>query len=208
MSYPQVTPLTTTPRIAALLERLHKQSSIQESAIDPTQLSSIRQQATTNPTESHLALDALMLDKFIALDEDKSHFMYNVLLSLGATTVVEAGTSFGVSTIYLALAVGHNVAARQARGEQGVKGLVIGTEKEESKAAVARRYWAEAGDEVEKWIDLKVGDLDETLAGDLGLEDGRKVDFLLLDSKFLYSYLNLYGSLLSQMCHVGDYPIC
>lgn len=131
-----------------------------------------------------------MLDKFIALEEDKCHFMYNLLLSMGATTIVEAGTSFGVSTIYLSLAVGKNVATRKAQGEADVRGVVIGTEKEDSKAAVARQHWQEAGEEVERWINLKVGDLNETLAGDLGL-DGRKVDFLLLDSKYhpIWSHL-------------------
>jgi predicted O-methyltransferase YrrM len=104
--------------------------------------------------------------------------MYQLLLTTGATTVVEAGTSFGVSTIYLALAVGKNA----ARTGQSVEGVVIGTEKEPEKAKVARRNWYEAGPEVEKWINLKVGDLNETLAGDLGLK-GRKVDLLLLDSK-------------------------
>ncbi|RVX75103.1 hypothetical protein B0A52_01380 [Exophiala mesophila] len=183
MSYPPVSPLQTTDKITSLLTRLHAQSSTQESGISSSEIGEIRRQAATDPKQGYLALDALMLDKFIALDQDKCLFMYNLLLSLGATTVVEAGTSFGVSTIYLALAVARNVEARQARGDPNVTGRVIGTEKEDSKAAIARRYWAEAGPEVEKFIDLKVGDLNETLAGDLGLCDGQKIDFLLLDSE-------------------------
>lgn len=183
MSHPPVSPLRTSAKITSLLERLHAQSSTQESGISSNELSEVRRQATADPTRGYLALDALMLDKFIALDQDKCHFMYNLLLSLDATTVVEAGTSFGVSTIYLALAVARNVEARKARGDLQAKGRVIGTEKEDSKAAIARQYWAEAGPDVEKWIDLKVGDLNETLAGDLGLHDGQKIDFLLLDSE-------------------------
>jgi predicted O-methyltransferase YrrM len=186
MSIPAVSPVRASSNITALLDRLHAQSSDQESAIDPSTIASIRAQAKADPKAGFLALDALMLDKFIALEEDKCHFMYNLLLSIGATTIVEAGTSFGVSTIYLSLAVGRNVTTRKAQGEGDVRGVVIGTEKEESKAAIARRHWQEAGEEVERWINLKVGDLNETLAGDLGL-DGRKVDFLLLDSK---SHLN------------------
>jgi len=83
-----------------------------------------------------------MLDKFIALDEDKCHFVYQLLCATGATHVVEAGTSFGVSTIYLALAVGRNVG-----GVPG-KGKVIATEKESQKAERAREHWREAGETV------------------------------------------------------------
>lgn len=91
---------------------------------------------------------------------------------MGATNVVEAGTSFGVSTIYLALAVGEN------KARTGRAGKVIATEKGESKAQVARGYWRECG--VEGEIELRVGNLLETLKGDLP-----QVDLLLLDSKVL-----------------------
>lgn len=189
-------PLRTTPTIISLLQRLHSQSSVQESGIDPRAIAALRAQSKEDAAAGSAALDALMLDKFIALDEDKCLFMYNLLVATGATTVVEAGTSFGVSTIYLALAVGRNVAAAKAtRGvaEGEVTGVVVGTEKEESKAAIARRYWREAGDEVERWIDLKVGDLNDTLAGDLGLKEGRKVDFLLLDSESSVYFPNCFS---------------
>lgn len=192
-------PLRTTPAIISLLQRLHSQSSVQESGIDPRAIAALRAQSKEDAAAGSAALDALMLDKFIALDEDKCLFMYNLLVATGATTVVEAGTSFGVSTIYLALAVGRNVAAakaaKAARGvaEGEVTGVVVGTEKEESKAAIARQYWREAGDEVERWIDLKVGDLNDTLAGDLGLEEGRKVDFLLLDSESSVYFPNCFS---------------
>jgi predicted O-methyltransferase YrrM len=114
---------------------------------------------------------AAALDRFVALDPDKCALVYLLLRSGGARYVVEAGTSFGLSTMYLALAVGQNCAAR------GVEGKVIATENEPSKAAKAREYWRTAGDEIEKWIDLREGDLRETLAKDLPSE----IDFLLLD---------------------------
>ncbi|KAG0161018.1 hypothetical protein PDIDSM_8551 [Penicillium digitatum] len=53
-----------------------------------------------------------------------------------STTVVEAGTSFGVSTIYLALAVTENA----KRVNAPTKPRVIATEKEESKAKLARAH--------------------------------------------------------------------
>jgi predicted O-methyltransferase YrrM len=82
--------------------------------------------------------------------------------------VVEAGTSFGVSTIYLATAVRDNA---QAGGGAGV---VIGTEHEPAKAAAARQNFDEAG--VSQWIDLREGDLRETLK-----EIDGPVDFMLAD---------------------------
>jgi predicted O-methyltransferase YrrM len=143
----------------------------------------VREKFDAEPGAAIKDMDSLMLDKFIALEQDKSLFVYNLLLATGATVAVEAGTSFGVSTIYVALAVAEN--ARRI----GTKGVVIGTEKEESKAVVARKHWNEAGPEVEGCIDLKVGDLHETLAGDLGLEEGKMIDFLLLDSEFILGAL-------------------
>src|SRR5215467_12076384 len=47
-------------------------------------------------------------DKLVALDRDKAEFCYQVCRALGATRVVEAGTSFGVSTLFLAAAVRDN----------------------------------------------------------------------------------------------------
>lgn len=124
----------------------------------------------SNPNE---AFDRLMIDKFIALDEDKCRFTYQLLSAMGATNVVEAGTSFGVSTIYLALAV------NKVKAASGKDGVVIATEKESSKAAIARQYWKQCGLEVENVIDLREGNLLETLQHDLP----DQVDLLLLDSK-------------------------
>jgi predicted O-methyltransferase YrrM len=82
---------------------------------------------------------------------------------LRATRVVEAGTSFGVSTLYLATAVRDNGG-----------GTVIATEYEPQKAAAARRNFAAAG--LEAYIDLREGDLRETLKP---LE--APIDFMLCD---------------------------
>ncbi|CVK93758.1 related to O-methyltransferase [Fusarium mangiferae] len=109
------------------------------------------------------------LDKFVALDPDKCAYVYLLLRSMKARFVVEAGTSFGVSTIYLALAVSQNTGSQP--------GKVIATENEPTKAAKARKYWSQAGDDIEKFIELREGDLRETLKTDLP----EQVDFLLLD---------------------------
>lgn len=78
-----------------------------------------------------------------------------------------------MSTIYLALAVA------QTKAMTGKSGVVIATEKEAQKAEVARRYWEQCGGGVEREIDLRVGDLLETLKVVLPL-----VDLLLLDSEY------------------------
>jgi predicted O-methyltransferase YrrM len=104
-----------------------------------------------------------MADKLVALEAAKAEFCYLTCRALRATRVVECGTSFGVSTLYLAAAVRDNGG-----------GVVIGTEHEPAKAAAARANFAEAG--LSDLIDLREGDLRETLKTLAG-----PVDFVLLD---------------------------
>lgn len=152
-------PVDAPPNVISLLDRLHALSLEQESNIDTSVFRSDN-------------LDTAMKDKFIALDQDKCHFVYQVARAINAKNIVEAGTSFGVSTIYLGLAVTKNVEAT------GGSGTVIATEHELSKAELAKKHWAEAGEIVSKHIDLRIGDLRETLKSNLPT-----LDMLLLDSK-------------------------
>lgn len=117
-----------------------------------------------------LTFDDVMRDKFIALEEDKSQYVYQLCRAINAKTIVEAGTSFGVSTIYLALAATANAAAT------GGQARIIATENEPTKAVKAREHWRECGDEISGVIELREGDLRETLKENL-----ENVDFLLLD---------------------------
>ncbi|KAJ0296064.1 hypothetical protein Brms1b_013743 [Colletotrichum noveboracense] len=114
---------------------------------------------------------SVALDRFVALEPDKCALVYLLLRAAGARYVVEAGTSFGVSTIWLALAVGQNA------GLQNSDGIVIATENEPNKASRTREHWKRAGRDVEKWIRLKEGDLREKLKTDVP----EQIDFLLLD---------------------------
>ena len=89
-----------------------------------------KKQATKRTTDPDSADDmAFVRDKFVALDPEKCDLCYMLCRSLKARRVVEFGTSFGVSTIYLAAAVRDTV--RDHSGE----GIVIGTEIEPTKAA-------------------------------------------------------------------------
>jgi predicted O-methyltransferase YrrM len=171
-------PVSAAAHILQLLSQLHQISLEQEAGISKKGkvfssdvLGDLEDKnPKINPKDD---FDRLMLDKFIALDEDKCQFTYQLINAMGATNIVEAGTSFGVSTIYLALAIGKTKAAT------GKSGIVIATEKETKKAAIARKYWRQCGPEVEQQIDLREGDLLETLKTDLP-----EVDLLLLDSKY------------------------
>lgn len=107
-------------------------------------------------------------DKLVALDRDKAEFCYQICRALRARRVVEAGTSFGVSTLFLAAAVRDNLRV------DGGEGIVIGTEYESEKATAARANFAEAG--LSDLIDLREGDLRETL-----VDVGGPVDFMLVD---------------------------
>lgn len=107
-------------------------------------------------------------DKLVALDPAKCQLLYLLCRAMNARRVVEVGSSFGVSTIYLAAAVRDNAAG-------GGHGLVVGSEIEPDKVAAARTHIAEAG--LDDFVDLREGDALETLK----VVEG-PIDLLLLDT--------------------------
>lgn len=113
-------------------------------------------------------LSARMKDVYIPLAPEQGRFLYLVARAIGATRIVEFGTSFGVSTIYAA------AAARDTGGR------VIGTELEPSKRERALAHLAEAG--LGDLVEVRLGDALDTLRDVPG-----PVDLLLLDGwKDLY----------------------
>lgn len=111
---------------------------------------------------------AFLADKLVALDQDKAEFCHMLVRAMGARRVVEIGTSYGVSTVYLASAVRANLA------RLGGEGAVIGTEYEPAKARHARALFEET--QLTRYIDLREGDLRQTLA-----ELDHPVEFVLMD---------------------------
>jgi predicted O-methyltransferase YrrM len=159
--------LTFGPPLDALLDRLYARSLGQNE-----ELRSYFAKRAAQGSLDWNTIDArtkeFLNDKLVALDRDKAEFCYQICRALRAKRVVEAGTSFGVSTLFLAAAVRDNVRA------DGGKGVVIGTEYEPEKAEAARANFAEAG--LSDVIELREGDLRETLAA-----VDAPVDFMLID---------------------------
>jgi len=100
---------------------------------------------------------------FLAVAPAGGIFLYLLARAIGAKRIVEFGTAFGVSTIYLALGVRDNGG-----------GLVIGTEMVPSKVASARSSIGEAG--LADFVEIREGNALDTLKDLAG-----PVDFLLSD---------------------------
>ena len=150
------------PKLQALADGLHARSTAQE-AETGRYFSERAQRGELSWDGLDEDANRFMADKLVALDPIKAEFCHLLCRALGARRIVEVGTSFGVSTIYLADAV---------RATGG--GTVIATEYEPAKAAGARETFAKAG--LADLIDLREGDLRETLKVIEG-----PVDFVLMD---------------------------
>lgn len=157
------------PRTEALLDRLYEEHSAQGAAIE----SYFAERFAEGALDSNRFDDrthAFLRDKFVALDRPKAEFCYFLCRALRARRVVEAGTSFGVSTLFLASALRDNASSADGKNVP----LVIATEYEPDKATIARGHFAEAG--LSHLVDLREGDLRDTLRQ----LDG-PIDFMLVD---------------------------
>ena len=145
------------PRAEAVLGRLHAEDARQFRSM----LRRYLPRMILSPFIGSSAMD-------VSSDSDQA-FLRDKLVALDARRAVEVGTSFGVSTIYLAAALRDNAAAG------GGVGLVTGTEIEPGKVAAARANLAEAG--LDAYAQVREGDALQTLR-DI---DG-PLDFVLIDT--------------------------
>jgi len=150
------------PKLEAFLDALHAQSDGETGAIDDYFRRRI-QEGTLSWDGFDPETTAFFRDKMVALEKVKAEYCYALCRALNAKRIVECGTSYGVSTLYLAGAVRDNGG-----------GTVIATEHEPAKAGIARRNFEAAG--LSRFIYLREGDLADTLKK----IDG-SVDFVLLD---------------------------
>lgn len=155
----------------------------------------------------------LLKNVYMSVSRTGGELLYLLARAVGARTVVEYGTSFGVSTIYLASAVRDNGG-----------GTVITTELQPDKAAAAQRHFESAG--VGDLVDLRIGDARDTLAqlpapADLVLLDGwpdlalavlrvlephlRAGTLILVDDVNLDLGRDVHGPLREHLAASGDY---
>lgn len=101
-------------------------------------------------------------DKYVPIVPAQGTFLYMQARALNAKNILEFGTSYGISTIYLAKAAKDN------------GGKVITTEYLAHKAKSARKNLEDAG--LSEYVEIWEGDARDTLKN---LD--RKLDFVLLD---------------------------
>lgn len=164
----------TSPPLSTLLERLFAEADRTEAAfraerekLPPAERAARRGNAGDYKTfyMTHVK------DVHLAVSRETAQLLYVLGRSINARSVVEFGTSFGISTLYLAAALKDNGGGR-----------VIGTEFEPSKVARARANMAAAG--LSDLVEIREGDALETLARDLP----GSIDLVLLDgAKTLYA---------------------
>ena len=161
--------LLDKPEMASVLAELHALSDRQSRSLRVLTIARRFGARLGLPVDmDRPAIRKLLSDKLVALGPDKARFCYLLCRAIGARRVVEVGTSFGVSTIYLAAAVQENDV--QAAGP----GLVIGTEWEAEKVSAARQNLRRAG--LGDVVEIRAGDVRETLR-----DVGFPVDFVLMD---------------------------
>jgi len=170
-----MTTLDTTP-LAPLLQRLFSEAEapgpMRRSAARPQIPSDEGAALMTSARETdYRRFYSGMKDAYLAVSRDTAQLLYMLVRATGARSIVEFGTSFGISTLHLAAGLRDNGGGR-----------LITTEFEPSKAARARENFAAGG--LGDLIELREGDALETLAHDLPGE----IDLVLLDgAKGLYT---------------------
>jgi predicted O-methyltransferase YrrM len=160
-----------TPPLAPLLDRLFAEDAAASPARDPAlaDLFQERERLMRSKT-GYLDFYGRLKDFPLAVSRATGALLYMLARSSGARTIVEFGTSFGISTLHLAAALRDNGGGR-----------LIASEFEPSKVARARKNLTDAG--LIDLVEIREGDALATLRVDLP----ETIDLLLLDgAKPLY----------------------
>jgi len=150
-----------SPAVAGLLTRLFARADQDDPATFERVNAELKQ--LPHPPDQRQRAE-LMRDVYMPISPDVGRLLYVLARTRNARSVVEFGTSFGISGIHLAAAV------RDAGG-----GRLIATELDPIKTERAAHNFRVAG--LSEVIDLRVGDAFETLKSGLG----GGIDLLLLD---------------------------
>jgi predicted O-methyltransferase YrrM len=166
-----MTTLTTSP-LAPLLDRLFEEAAASSPRNSPAFAhitGDARERLMRSKTEYRSFYGALK-DYALSVSRETGTLLYMLARGCGARTIVEFGTSFGISTLFLAAALRDNGGGR-----------LITSEFEPSKVARARANLTSGG--VIDLVEIREGDALQTLSVDLP----DSIDLLLLDgAKALY----------------------
>ncbi len=166
-----MTTLTNHP-VASLLDRLFDEADAVQIAAIPAvaELSKDERDRLLRSKTEYLNLYHRLKDVPLPVSRQTGELLYMLARGCKARNIVEFGTSFGISTLYLAAALRDNGG-----------GHLITSEFEPSKVARARAHLQQGG--LLDLVDIRAGDALETLAKDLP----EQIDLLLLDgAKALY----------------------
>ena len=160
--------MTTLTKLTPLLDRLFALSDAARPVFSGVPAAE-RDRLMRSKTE-YLELYGHMRDFPLAVSRETGALLYMLARGCGARTIVEFGTSFGISTLHLAAALRDNGG-----------GHLITTEFEPSKAERAQEHLMAGG--VSDLVEIRLGDALQTLAVDLP----ETIDLVLLDgAKALY----------------------
>jgi predicted O-methyltransferase YrrM len=173
-----MTTLTTAP-LAPLLDRLFQEADAASPSPAVNDLSPEERARLMRSKTDYLDFYRRLKNLPLAVSRETGALLYMLARSCGAQTIVEFGTSFGISTLHLAAALRDNGG-----------GHLITTEFEPSKVARARDNLTAGG--LIDLVEIREGDALQTLSVDLP----ETIDLLLLDgAKALYpEILNLVQS--------------
>jgi predicted O-methyltransferase YrrM len=166
-----MTTLTTAP-LAPLLDRLFEEADAASAETDSAvaDLSDEEQARLMRSKTGYLDLYGRLKNVPLAVSRETGALLYMLARSGGARTIIEFGTSFGISTLHLAAALRDNGG-----------GHLITSEFEPSKVARARDNLRAGG--LIDLVEFREGDALHTLSVDLP----ETIDLLLLDgAKALY----------------------
>ncbi|MEZ2128837.1 MULTISPECIES: O-methyltransferase [unclassified Sinorhizobium] len=159
-------------RLAALLDRLFEEAEEAWPPRDPAiaQMSEEERERLMRSKTDYLDFYGRLKDLPLAVSRETGTLLYMLARSSNARTIVEFGTSLGLSTLFLAAALRDNGGGR-----------LITTEFETEKVERAQRHFFEAG--LIDLVEIRPGDALETLSIDLP----DTIDLILLDgAKALY----------------------
>ncbi|MGW3135055.1 O-methyltransferase [Streptomyces sp. NPDC001139] len=167
-----------SPRFQAVLRTLTEAAQVQEPETGKIIGKRLEGLDRSRLTDNELA--DLVQDVYMAVSPDLADLLYLLVRGTGATTVVELGTSLGVSALTMGAALRDNG-----------RGRLITSELSSAKCRAVRKSVAEAG--LEDIIEIREGDARETLK-DLP----EPVDLVLLDG-FAHAYVDVLKLLEPRM---------